>query len=114
MKFDINTKIFKNGDIVQSTELIDNMDLIKTLSREVIVTKEKQIREALISLGWVPPEVSIFCGWMDEDIVQKAKELEIKLTPKQVLLVRDYIEKHFDANIGVCWDTIEEAIKEVT
>lgn len=50
MKFKINTKVFPDGRIEQ--ELVD---LQGRIAREVMDTKDQQVRQALISLGWTPP-----------------------------------------------------------
>lgn len=51
----IDTKIMPDGKIVQElSEVMDDMK--QTLLRSVMDTKEQQTREALIRLGWTPPQ----------------------------------------------------------
>jgi hypothetical protein len=54
MDFKLTTKILEYGKIEQS--LIKNQT--ETLARWVADTRDKAIRDALISLGWTPPEKS--------------------------------------------------------
>lgn len=51
MKYKISTKVFYNGIVEQDIE-----DLRGRVAREVMDTKDQQIRKALISLGWTPPD----------------------------------------------------------
>lgn len=53
--FKVETKVFPSGLISQDT-MFDSRGVIRQLSRQLIDTGEDQIREALIKLGWVPPE----------------------------------------------------------
>ena len=46
----IKTEIFDDGRILQTT------DIMGDIMRQVIRTKESQVREALIVLGWTPPK----------------------------------------------------------
>lgn len=48
--------------------------------------------------------------WQKEDVYKKAKELDLILNEDEVIQVIRWIQFHKDANIGVTWDTIEEAI----
>jgi hypothetical protein len=50
-RFKINTKIFKDGKIIQ--EMLNEFTGNKT--RNVLDTKEKATREALVALGWNSP-----------------------------------------------------------
>jgi len=47
---DIKTDIFKDGRIVQTT------DIMGSIMEQVIRTRDAQVREALIALGWTPPK----------------------------------------------------------
>jgi hypothetical protein len=69
LEFVVSTKIV-DAKIIQavvSPNMIDGVhDTIRTL---VINTEEKQLREALIALGWTPPadkEKCPFCGLLTE------------------------------------------------
>lgn len=49
--FRIDTEVFEDGKIVQSTT-----DLIGKTVRKVVETQDHQVRLALIALGWTPPQ----------------------------------------------------------
>ena len=51
----IKTNVFESGLIEQET-LFNDHGLVGQMTRKLIDTNESQIREALIKLGWVPPE----------------------------------------------------------
>jgi hypothetical protein len=53
--FEVDTKVFSSGMIEQVTEFNDN-GVREQLTRKLIDTNEVQLREALIKLGWTPPE----------------------------------------------------------
>lgn len=56
-KFNINTNVYVSGLIEQIISKDDAfLDDITVILREIFNTKEQQIREALIKLGWTPPE----------------------------------------------------------
>jgi hypothetical protein len=49
--FRVDTEVFEDGKIVQSTT-----DLIGQTVRKVVETQDRQARLALIALGWTPPQ----------------------------------------------------------
>ena len=51
--------------------------------------------------------------WHIEDVLIEAENMEHKLTYGQAVQVMDVIAKSFDANIGVNWIVIGEAINFV-
>lgn len=53
-------------------------------------------------------------AWHKSDILQQAKEEGVELTDEQCKEVADYIEHTHDANIGINWEVISEAILFVT
>ena len=55
VSFKIKTDIFGNGLITQELYRIEN-DVITETTRWVVNTREKEIRDALIKLGWIPPK----------------------------------------------------------
>lgn len=52
------------------------------------------------------------CGWSVIDVLGLAEQLEIKLTKDEAYSILADIENHFDASIGVNWNTLEYYIKE--
>ena len=84
MKYTINTKILESGIIEQTlTESIEGQIGVNQLTREIMDTKEAQVHEALIKLGWTPP-------------VEEGKKV-IVLTHEQYELLMDNIEFHQDS-----------------
>lgn len=53
MKFNLKTDIF-NDKIIQELNY-EHKDIITKIFREMYDTQEKQLKEALIKLGWTPP-----------------------------------------------------------
>lgn len=51
--------------------------------------------------------------WGIEDIFCQAENDGIKLTKKQAINVMDSIVENFDANIGINWEVISDAIHTV-
>ncbi|MCE5212651.1 MAG: hypothetical protein LLG40_14005 [Deltaproteobacteria bacterium] len=56
MKFQVNTDITDDGKIIQEVLLKERNDVVENIMRVVIDTREAQVREALISMGWKPPK----------------------------------------------------------
>lgn len=55
MTIDVRTNAYPEGLIV--TEVIDDIGTYRQrIMRHVMDTQDKQIREALIKLGWTPPD----------------------------------------------------------
>lgn len=54
MTIDVRTSVYPEGLIV--TEVIEDLGFYRErIMRQVVATKDHQIREALIKLGWTPP-----------------------------------------------------------
>jgi len=51
--------------------------------------------------------------WHIEDILQKAANMDYELSYGQAVQIMDVIAKSFDANIGINWIVIGEAINFV-
>jgi hypothetical protein len=57
MKFDVKVDTYVNGNlIVQDVSSVVD-DKISQLSRQVYDTSEKGFRDALVKMGWMPPDV---------------------------------------------------------
>jgi hypothetical protein len=53
----IETKVMNDGKIIQEVKLgDDDANLFNSVMRTIVDTKEAQVRDALISLGWTPPK----------------------------------------------------------
>ena len=51
--------------------------------------------------------------WHVEDILCEAEAKEVQISHDQAVQVMHYIVNTFDANIGVNWDVISNAIDEI-
>lgn len=52
--------------------------------------------------------------WNDQDIRMQASEMDVELTDGQVGDVAQHLVENFDASVGLSWDSIEDAINQVT
>jgi len=53
----IDTHVWGDGKIVQEVSMAGvNESYMDTIMRSVMDTKEQQVKDALIKLGWTPPE----------------------------------------------------------
>ena len=55
ISYNIDTKSFSDGKILQTVDRVNNGTVEQQIFRQVLDTKDHQIRAALINLGWVPP-----------------------------------------------------------
>ena len=61
MRIEVKSEI-KNNDIILDTKLTDaRTDYEMKLSRKIIETEDAMVREALIKLGWTPPDKEKSC-----------------------------------------------------
>ncbi len=51
--------------------------------------------------------------WYVEDVLEVAENMEVKLTKKQAEKVLWFVSHTHNAEIGINWDVIENAINEV-
>ena len=51
--------------------------------------------------------------WCIDDVEQQAKQMDITLTYKQKIDVLGLVLSNHDANYGINWETISDAIEEV-
>lgn len=45
--------------------------------------------------------------WCIEDVIERAKERDIKVTKKQAREILTIIDRRHDCNIGISWDTLD-------
>jgi hypothetical protein len=55
MKYNIETRPSAEGTIIQDLSY-EYEGMIALISRQIIHTRDEQIRAALIALGWTPPD----------------------------------------------------------
>jgi len=48
--------------------------------------------------------------WCIDDVIDKAKELKKRCSKKDARLILANVEQHFDAEFGITWCTIEDAV----
>jgi hypothetical protein len=48
--------------------------------------------------------------WCIDDIIEKAKELKKRCSKKDARIILAHIEQDFDAEFGITWRTIEDAV----
>jgi hypothetical protein len=63
--------------------------------------------------GYKPDEHIATAIWSEEDVLGRAKELKKKITHKQAQDILDDIEQHHDAELGICWMTLDCAIQDL-
>ena len=49
--------------------------------------------------------------WCIQDVLDRAKELRIKLTKEQATEIIDHLDRKQDASIGISWDTLDNYIE---
>lgn len=55
ISYNIDTKSFSDGKILQTVDRVNNGTVEQQIFRQVLDTKDHQIRAALIKIGWLPP-----------------------------------------------------------
>jgi hypothetical protein len=53
-------------------------------------------------------------GWCKDDVIEKAKEMGYECTDEIASNVMSALEHHFDATVGINWDTIEMELDDYT
>jgi len=71
------------------------------------------IRDNIVKVAAELQEKETVGEFTIEDIYSQAEERGIKLTEEQGLDIMNYLQHNFDANIGINWDVISLAIKEI-
>ena len=69
------------------------------------------IEEAQKRLEGIEGHVAVAI-WQRGDVIGKAEELGIKITPEQADELLDEMDHRQDASIGISWDTIESLLDE--
>lgn len=49
--------------------------------------------------------------WCTEDVLAQAKEMNVKLTKKEARRILHDLKRHHDAQYGISWDSISNAIE---
>ena len=54
-------------------------------------------------------EISI--GWSTEDVLQRAKDNDVKLTEDEANSILLEMQRDYDADVGINWETIDDYIE---
>jgi hypothetical protein len=81
----------------------------KHLVKDIFRVAERS--EALAQRLHPDPAKESFCGWSLQDILDQADQDGVALTLDEAQEVMGSIVHHFDASVGVNWDTISAAIE---
>ena len=54
-------------------------------------------------------EISI--GWSTEDVLQRAKDSDVKLTEDEANSILLEMQRDYDADVGINWETIDDYIE---
>lgn len=57
--------------------------------------------------GYKPDDVIAVAIWCVEDVLDRARELGIKLSKEQAEVVLERVDRKQDASIGISWDVID-------
>ncbi|MDD5510813.1 MAG: hypothetical protein PHI12_08385 [Dehalococcoidales bacterium] len=71
----------------------------------------KELKEHL--KGYNDEDIIAYDIWQVEDILQKADEDGYICTKEQAEAILEDVDRHRDANYGICWDTLLCYIQDV-
>jgi hypothetical protein len=55
--------------------------------------------------------MEIHIGWSTEDVLQRAKDNDVKLTEDEANSILLEIQRDYDADVGINWETIDDYIE---
>ena len=55
--------------------------------------------------------MEIHIGWSTEDVLQRAKDSDVKLTEDEANSILLEMQREYDADIGINWETIDDYIE---
>ena len=55
--------------------------------------------------------MEINIGWSTEDVLQRAKDNDVKLTEDEANSILLEIQRDYDADVGINWETIDDYIE---
>ena len=55
--------------------------------------------------------MEIHIGWSTEDVLQRAKDSDVKLTEDEANSILLEIQRDYDADVGINWETIDDYIE---
>ena len=57
--------------------------------------------------------MEIHIGWSTEDVLQRAKDNDVKLTEDEANSILLEIQRDYDADVGISWGTIDVYIDDL-
>jgi hypothetical protein len=57
--------------------------------------------------------MEIHIGWSTEDVLQRAKDNDVKLTEDEANSILLEIQRDYDADVGINWETIDDYIDDL-
>ena len=55
--------------------------------------------------------MEIHIGWSTEDVLQRAKDNDVKLTEDEAHSILLEMQRDYDADVGINWETIDDYIE---
>ena len=55
--------------------------------------------------------MEIHIGWSTEDVLQRAKDNDVKLTEDEANSILLEMQRDYDADVGISWETIDDYIE---
>ena len=55
--------------------------------------------------------MEIHIGWSTEDVLQRAKDNDVKLTEDEANSILLEMQRDYDADVGIHWETIDDYIE---
>jgi len=73
------------------------------------------VREIILHLQQNYSELDVIaCAiWTEDDVIDKATQMNLVLTQYAVEEVLDRVDNEHDASVGINWDVLETTIREV-
>lgn len=96
------------------TEIVEN--LLSQVNEGAITLSQDQIdelqKEVSDSKKIIRSGISIY--WQTDDVIERAKEIDednpVIISEEEAISILKEIDHNHDANIGICWDVIDQAI----
>ena len=57
--------------------------------------------------------MEIHIGWSTEDVLQRAKDNDVKLTEDEANSILLEMQRDYDADVGINWETIDDYIDDL-
>jgi hypothetical protein len=57
--------------------------------------------------------MEIHIGWSTEDVLQRAKDNDVKLTEDEANSILLEMQRDYDADVGINWETIDDYIESL-